>query len=137
MGLKTISKLKKELDKWFSIYIRLREANEYGMCQCFTCGIVRHYKDGMQNGHFQSRKHLATRFDEENCQVQCVKCNVYAWGEQYKFALGLDGKYGEGKAEELLYLARTTVKISRVEYKEKISYYKSLVDKLKKEKGIE
>ena len=44
---------------------------------------------------------------------------------------------GEGKSEELQYLARTTVKISRVEYEEKISYYKSLVDKLKKEKGIE
>ena len=51
--------------------------------------------------------------------------------------LNLDGKYGEGTAEELQYLARTTLKISRVEYEEKISYYKSLVDKLKKEKGIE
>ena len=135
---KTVSKLKKELDKIFSVYIRLREANEYGMCQCFTCGKVGHYKkDGMQNGHFQSRKHLSTRFDEENCQVQCVKCNVYAWGEQYKFSLALDSKYGEGKAEELQYLARTTLKISRIEYEEKISYYKLLVDKLKKEKGIE
>lgn len=134
---KTISKLKKELDKWFSLYIRLREANELGMCKCFTCGIVRHYKDGMQNGHFQSRKHLATRFDEQNCQVQCVKCNVYAWGEQYKFSLALDSKYGKGKAEALQYLARTTLKISRVEYVEKISYYKLLVDNLKKEKGIE
>ena len=135
---KTVSKLKKELDKIFSVYIRLREANEYGMCQCITCGKVGHYKkDGMQNGHFQSRKHLSTRFDEENCQVQCVKCNVYAWGEQYKFSLALDSKYGEGKAQELQFLARTTLKISRVEYEEKISYYKSIVNKLKKEKGIE
>ena len=135
---KTVSKLKKELDKLFSLNIRLREATEYeGLVQCFTCGIVRHYKEGMQNGHFQSRKHLSTRFDEENCQVQCVKCNVYAWGEQYKFALALDSKYGEGKAEELQHLARTTLKISRIEYEEKISYYKSIVDKLKKEKGIE
>ena len=135
--MKTISKLKKDLDKWFSLYIRLRDATDEGMVQCFTCGKVAHYKDGMQCGHFQSRKHLSTRFDEENCQVQCVKCNVYSWGEQYKFALDLDSKYGEGKAEELQYLARTTVKISRIEYEEKISYYKSLVDKLKKEKGIE
>ena len=134
---KSISKLKKELDKWFSLYIRLRDANEYGMCQCFTCGVVRHYKDGMQNGHFQSRKHLATRFDEENCQVQCVKCNVYAWGEQYKFALALDHKYGEGTAQELQYLAKTIVKFSRVDYDEKITYYKKAVDNLKKEKGIE
>ena len=134
---KTVSKLKKELDTIFSVYIRLREANEYGYCQCHTCGVVRHYKDGMQNGHFQSRKHLSTRFDEENCQVQCVKCNVYAWGEQYKFSLRLDEKYGEGKAEELEHLARTTLKISRVEYEEKISYYKQLVENLKEEKEIE
>ena len=133
----TIRKLKKELDKWFSLYKRLRDANEYGMCQCFTCGIVRSYKDGMQNGHSQSRKHLSTRFDEENCQVQCVKCNVYSWGEQYKFSIRLDAKYGEGTAEELEFLARTTLKISRVEYEEKISYYKSLVKNLKEDKGIQ
>ena len=134
---KTVSKLKKELDKWFSLFIRLREANEYGMVQCFTCGVVRGYKDGMQNGHFQSRKHMATRFDEENCQVQCIKCNMFSQGEQYKFALALESKYGEGKAEELEFLARTTLKISRVEYEEQIEYYKNLVNNLKEEKGIE
>ena len=133
---KKISKLKKELDSWFSKYIRLRDATDMGVAQCFTCGKIDHYKK-LQNGHFQSRRHNATRWDNKNCQVQCVKCNVYAWGEQYKFSLALEGKYGEGKAEELQYLARTTLKISRVEYEEKISYYKSLVDKLKKEKGIE
>jgi len=79
MVKKTISKLKKELDKWFSLYIRLRDANEYGYTQCFTCGKVGHYKTGgMQNGHFQSRKHLSTRFDEDNCQVQCIKCNMFS-----------------------------------------------------------
>ena len=134
---KTISKLKKELDTIFSIYIRLRSANEYSMVQCFTCGVVRHYKDGMQNGHFQSRKHMATRFDEENCQVQCVACNMFRQGEQFKFGMNLDAKYGEGKAEELEYLARTIHKVSRVEYEEQISYYKNLVENLKEEKGIE
>ena len=133
---KTISKLKKELDKWFSLYIRLREANEYGMIQCFTCGIVRGYKDGMQNGHFQSRKHLATRFDEENCQVQCIKCNMFSQGEQFKFGINLDVKYGEGTAEELEFLARNTLKISRVEYEEKISYYKTLVKNFLDDKQI-
>ena len=134
---KTISKLKKELDKWFSLYIRLREANEYGFCQCFTCGVVRHYKDGMQNGHFQSRKHLSTRFDEDNCQVQCIKCNMFSQGEQFKFGLNLDAKHGEGFAEELEFLARTTFKISRPEYEEKITYYKDLVNNLKEEKGLD
>jgi hypothetical protein len=134
--MKAISKLKKELDKWFSLYIRLRESEE-GLVQCFTCGKVSHYKSGMQNGHFQSRKHLATRWDEENCQVQCVGCNMFKAGEQYKFAINLDAKYGEGKAEELELLARTIMKVSRIDYEDKISYYGTLVEKLRKEKGIE
>ena len=134
---KSVSKLKKELDKWFSLYIRLREANEYGMVQCFTCGVVRGYKDGMQNGHFQSRKHMSTRFDEENCQVQCMKCNMFSQGEQFKFGMNLDSKYGEGKAEELEFLSRRIFKISSTEYEVNISYYKDLVENLKEEKGIE
>ena len=133
---KTISKLKKELDKWFSLYIRIRESEE-GLVQCFTCGKVSHYKSGMQNGHFQSRKHLATRWDEENCQVQCVGCNMFKAGEQYKFSIALDSKYGEGKAEELELLARTIMKVCRIDYEDKISYYGTLVEKLRKEKGIE
>jgi hypothetical protein len=97
--MKTISKLKKELDKWFSLYIRLRDATDEGMVQCFTCGVVKYYKSGMQCGHFQSRRHLPTRFDEENCAPQCVSCNMFKQGEQYKFALNLDAKYGEGTSE--------------------------------------
>jgi hypothetical protein len=92
----------------------------------------------MQNGHFQSRKHLATRFSEDgNCEVQCVSCNIFGSGQQWKFGMNLDAKYGEGRAEELEFLARTTLKISRAEYEEKISYYKKLVENLKEEKGIE
>ena len=126
---KTISKLKKDLDKWFSLFIRLREAKN-GQVQCFTCGKVAGYKQGMQCGHFQSRGHLSTRFDEYNCQVQCVGCNMFKQGEQFKFALALDSKYGEGTAEELQYKARQIYKISRVEYEYRISYYKKAVNKL-------
>jgi hypothetical protein len=133
---KTISKLKKELDKWFSLFIRLRDATDEGMVQCFTCGKVGHYKSGMQCGHFMSRRFLATRYDELN-QIQCVKCNMFEQGMQWQFGLNLDAKYGEGTAEEMQYKARQTVKFSRIDYEEKISYYKSLVNKLKKQKGIE
>ena len=134
--MKTISKLKKELDKWFSLYIRLRNATETGLAQCFTCGKVAHYKT-LQCGHFQSRRHLATRYCDINCQVQCIKCNMYEQGEQFKFAMNLDATYGFETAEEMQYNATTLIKISRAEYEEKISYYKSLVNKIKKQKGIE
>ena len=91
----------------------------------------------MQNGHFQSRSFLSTRFDEENCQPQCVGCNMFKSGEQYKFSVNLDNKYGDGKAKELEFKARQIQKFSRVDYEENISYYKLLVEKLKTEKGIE
>ncbi len=136
MVKKTISKLKKELDKYFSLYIRLRDANEYGMVQCFTSGRVYHYKN-IHAGHFMSRKHLSTRWCDTNVQPQSAADNLFGQGEQYKFALHLDGKYGEGTAEELQFKSRQIHKVSRVEYEEQISYYKNLVENLKEEKGIE
>ena len=62
---------------------------------------------------------------------------MYEQGMQWQFGINLDSKYGEGTAEELEFLAKMLMKFSRVDYEEKISYYKSAVDKLKKEKGIE
>ena len=134
--MKSVSKLKKELDKWFSLYIRLRDATDEGMVQCFTCNKIGHYKSGMQCGHFMSRRFLATRYDELN-QIQCVKCNMFEQGMQWQFGLNLDAKYGLGTAEEMQFKARQIQKFSRVDYEEKISYYNSAVEKLKKEKGIE
>jgi hypothetical protein len=132
----TVSKLKKELDKWFSLYIRLREATDGGLVQCFTCGNVNSYKVGMQNGHFMSRQFMATRYDEQNCQVQCVGCNMFKFGEQFKFSLALDYKYGKGTAEELLHKSRQINKMSSKDFEEKISYYKLIVEKLLKDKGL-
>jgi len=134
--MKSISKLKKELDKWFSLFIRLRFATKEGLCQCVTCGKVGHYKK-MQCGHFQSRRHHATRWNEKNCAVQCIGCNCFQQGQQYRFSIYLDGRYGEGTAKDLEYLAKQITKISRSDYEEKITYYKDVVKKLKKEKGIE
>ena len=134
--MKSISKLKKELDKWFSLYIRLRDSNEYGMVQCFTSGRVYHYKS-MHAGHFMSRKRLATRWCETNVQAQSPADNLFGQGEQYRFGLHLDSKYGEGTAEEIQFKSRGTLKMSRADYEEKISYYKEIVNKLKKEKGLE
>ncbi len=134
--MKSISKLKKELDKWFSLYIRLRDSHN-GLVQCFTCGVVKHYKKGMQCGHFQSRRFVATRYSEKNCSAQCVACNMFRAGEQYRFALAIDAKYGEGTAEDLQYKARQIQKFARSDYEDKLTYYKEAVKNLKKEKGIE
>ena len=125
--MKTISKLKKDLDKVFSLYIRLRYASKDGIVKCFTCDKTAHYKK-MHAGHFMSRKHHATRWNEDNVQVQCVKCNLFGQGEQYAFGKLLDIRIAEGKAEELQELSRTTVKYMRFEYEDMIKFYKEKVN---------
>jgi hypothetical protein len=102
----TVSKLKKELDKWFSLYIRLREATDEGLVQCFTCGKVNIYKEVCTEWTLSCLEIYATRYDEQNCQVQCVGCNMFKFGEQFKFSLALDAKYGKGTAEELLHKSK-------------------------------
>ena len=86
----TRSKIVKKLDAVFSQYIRQKNAiNE--IATCFTCGKQDHWKK-LQNGHFQSRRFYSTRWNEQNCQVQCSGCNVFKYGEQFIFGKKLDQK---------------------------------------------
>ena len=74
----TVSSLKKKLDIIFSKYIRLKDADPSGNVECYTCGVVKQWeKDGMQAGHFMSRKHTITRWDEQNVKPQCYTCNCH------------------------------------------------------------
>ena len=118
-----------KLDKVFSIYIRRRYAKN-DIAECFTCGKQDHWKK-LQNGHFQSRKHYATRWHEDNCQVQCSGCNVFRYGEQYKFAKNLD-KIKEGLADEMYIEAKKTVKYDNIDLEMLITKYQELIDELDK-----
>jgi len=124
--------LVKKLDTIFSIYIRLRKADDLGIVSCYTCGKKDYYKK-MQCGHFMSRKYYSTRWEELNCQVQCYSCNVMRYGEQYKYGLELQKEYGKDLPEELLTMSRQIVKFSNDDLLDKINRYKQLVDLKKKE----
>ena len=124
----TRSKIVKKLDTVFSQYIRQKNAvNE--IATCFTCGKQDHWKK-LQNGHFQSRRHYSTRWNEINCQVQCAGCNVFKYGEQFIFGKKLDEKYGEGTAEELYIKAKKIVKLSNDELIDLINNYKNFLSYL-------
>lgn len=84
----TLRNLKKKADSIFSIYIRKRGADFDGYASCFTCGIKKRWQE-LQLGHYESRSHNATRFDEDNARIQCVSCNVFKHGNLPQFALKL------------------------------------------------
>ncbi len=119
--------LVKKLDQIFSHYIRMRTADKNGYVTCVTCSKKDVWKN-MDCGHFISRKHLSTRWHEDNCQVQCKACNVFKYGEQYKYSLWLGSK----KSDELYQLSKETSKIMDFEIIELVEKYKKKVDVLKK-----
>jgi len=121
----TRSKLVKKLDVVFSQYIRLSNADKNGYCTCVTCSKKFHWKE-IQAGHFMSRKHYSIRWDERNVKPQCVACNVYRAGEQYKYSLYL----GNNLSQKLLKESRELRKFTNIELEEMISDYSDRLKKL-------
>ena len=120
------TKLKAELDRVFSLYIRQKNASSSGMVKCYTCNKIGHWKE-LQNGHFLSRRHLATRWDEDNCKCQCVACNIFGQGKQFEFGERLKKEIGENRVNMLLVKSRQTLKWSAIDYLERIGHYKKFI----------
>jgi len=125
-------KLKKELDNWVSKYVRLVYADEKGFVSCYTCGIIKPYKE-MQCGHWIPRNHTCTRWELKNLRPQCAGCNVWGGGKYDEFAVRL-GKEGI-KIADLVKLKHSICKIDNQWIREKIDFYKQEVKKLLNEKG--
>lgn len=123
----TRSKLIKKLDVVFSQYVRLSNADDKGFCTCVTCGKKGHWKTGgIQAGHFMSRRHYSTRWDERNVKPQCVRCNVYSQGQGYLYSLYL----GKELSNELYEKSQKIVKFTTNEIEELIEHYSKEVKKL-------
>lgn len=121
----TRSKLVKKLDVIFSKYIRLRDADKNGYCTCCTCSRKFHWKE-IQAGHFMSRKHYSTRWDERNVHSQCPRCNIFSQGEQYKYSIFL----GDTVSNELYLKSKEVTKFTSLELQEMIDHYTAEVKRL-------
>ena len=126
---KSHGSLVKSLDGVFSQWVRYSHAID-GRVKCFTCDVEKDPKE-MQAGHFQSRGKYSTRWDWQNVKPQCVGCNMFKQGEQFKFALNLDKLYGVGTAEKIMIRSNQMRKYSTVELEDMISKYKELLTDLK------
>lgn len=127
--------------KWFSRYIRARDANDDGYCECISCADQFYWKSKKANaGHFIS-KSLGNRllFDETNVNAQCVKCNVNLGGNLYEYSIGLDIKYGKGTAKKLKAIKDKdgTKKYTKQDYQDIADKYKKKFEEIRKEKGLE
>ena len=124
-----------KLDKVFSLYIRLRDSMPNGYFKCISCGQIKRF-DQADCGHFYSRTHMATRFDEENCSSECSFCNRFKADHLIGYQTNLIKKIGIGRFELLGVKASSTKKWSDFELEAMIKHYTNEAKRLSSEKGI-
>lgn len=127
--------LKAKLDKEFSLFIRLRDCMPNGFFRCISCGQIKPFEQA-DCGHYFSRTHLSTRFDENNCHAECRHCNRFKADHLEGYRENLIEKIGQQKFILLKAQASRTTKITDFDYEQLIKYYKALNIKLRKEKGV-
>lgn len=120
----TLAWYKAELDRVFSVFIRIRDDGT-----CFTCNNEKHWRY-QQNGHYVSRSYLSTRFDEENCHCQCSGCNIFKKGNMDEYAVRLTRLYGNGILEKLDKKKHKIVKFDILWYKKMIRKYEKKIWKM-------
>ena len=130
------SKLRDELDKVFSQYIRLKYSDENGYCRCISCGKIHFWKD-IQCGHYMSRRYMSTRWSEDNARPQDTACNIFNQGNIQMYRRALSKEIGEQRVDLIEARARQeTCKYSEFEYAAMIKDYKKKVIELLKEKHL-
>ena len=122
--LQGYSTLKTKLDKLVSEFVRRRFSGPGGMVACVSCGRVKRWQE-QQCGHFVSRVRLATRWDMENCNVQCSACNVLLRGNAVGYARWLENRYGPSIFAALDERSRRQVKFSRGDLQTMIEEYQT------------
>lgn len=124
----------KRLWKVFSEFIRLRDADQYGMCKCFTCGYRNHFRK-MDCGHGIGRQHLATKFNEKNNHAQCKRCNGFEGGMRERYKEEMDRRYGAGTWDMMELQSRQPSKWSQFEIDMLTIHYQEQVKRLKTKKA--
>lgn len=124
-----------KLDRVFSQYIRLRDTMPNGYFKCISCGKIKPYEQA-DCGHYHSRRHMSTRFEPLNAHAECRACNRFSADHLIGYQKNLIDKIGQDAFDLLAWKASQTQHWTDFELKEMIKYYKALVDKLKKEKGL-
>lgn len=119
----------KNLDMYFSRYIRWYHADPDGLVKCVTCSTKKHVKK-MQNGHFISRRHYSTRWLFTNCFAQCYSCNIGSQGMQWEFGKYIDRVYGIGTAQLVSDRSKMSRKFTDHELKVLTQVYKNKADEL-------
>ncbi len=108
-----LGRYRNKADSVFSKWIRARDK------RCVTCGST----ENLQNGHYVSRSISILRYDERNCNCQCVACNVFKKGNMVEYSAFMRRKHGPEIIEQLLKEKQTLHSFTRQELESIIKRY--------------
>lgn len=116
-------------------YVKWRDATEVEdgkpVCSCITCGR-RISGTNLHAGHWISRRHKWTAYDEFNIHAQCgFPCNKYRNGEPQIYERELRLRYGDEKVDEMLSTVGKIRKWKPYELEELYNYYKQALKEIK------
>ena len=85
---------------WFSLDVRQRDVETYGVC--ISCGNPITV-DTSDAGHFCPASNCGRDllFDPRNVNAECGRCNAFDEGHLFGYERRLDERYGPGTAQEL------------------------------------
>lgn len=91
---------------------------------CYTCNA---YVEGKnkQAGHWISRQHFSTRWDERNVRTQCFRCNIWLRGNSAAYAGNLLEELGEKEFKALIQRGKEIKQWSVKELEELIKKYET------------
>jgi hypothetical protein len=107
--------------KVFNTYIRKRDEGK----ACISCGT---YNGKKNAGHYMSVGSTPElRFNEDNCHLQCERCNTYYSGNLINYRINLINKIGIKGVEFLERKDHDPLKLTVDEIKELIAVYKKKI----------
>lgn len=124
----------KKADDLMSLYIRKKYASHEGYVLCCSCEKRFHWKV-MDCGHFISRRHLSTRYVEENAHPEDKYCNRFNHDHHIGYTQFMIKTYGNDMIEWLKKESKRTLSQSekRAIIEDAIEYYGNKI----KESGYE
>lgn len=125
----SVSKLKKVLDKVYSVYVRRKDATFQGHATCYTCGTTLPWQI-LQCGHFITRQCNQLRYDPRNTRPQCFSCNVWRHGNIDVYAMRLVQEYGPEILKTLNQEKQKVKQFKTAELEGLISLYKKKLKNL-------
>jgi hypothetical protein len=124
--LMTTSDWLKIAQQTFNKFIRERDKGKL----CISC---EQKPKKINAGHyFSAGGHSNLRFNEDNCHLQCEKCNQFLSGNLLNYQIGIEKRIGGERLLSLHELAHVTKKWTIEELQEINTVYKEKLKELKK-----